>query len=44
MNDEAIYTFGGFHGQTEQEISDTIEMYEIDKDVWTVLSVRMKVK
>ena len=44
MNDEAIYTFGGFHGQTEQEINDTIEMYEIDKDVWTVLSVRMKVK
>jgi len=32
LNEEAIYAFGGFYGHTEQEINDTIEKYEIDKD------------
>lgn len=32
--DEFIYTFGGFFGSTEQEINDTIEMYEVDKNLW----------
>jgi len=40
--DEHIYTFGGFFGSTEQEINDTIEMYEVDKNQWQVLTVRMK--
>jgi hypothetical protein len=30
--DEFIYTFGGFFGSTEQEINDTIEMYEVEKN------------
>jgi hypothetical protein len=44
INDEFIYAFGGFFGSTEQEINDSIEMYEVEKNVWTVLTVRMKVK
>ena len=43
INDEFIYAFGGFFGSTEQEINDTIEMYEVDKNIWSVLTVRMKV-
>ena len=34
IGDEFIYTFGGFFGSTEQEINDTIEMYEVDKNMW----------
>ena len=43
INDEYIYAFGGFFGSTEQEINDTIEVYEVEKNIWTVLTVRMKV-
>lgn len=43
INDEHIYAFGGFFGSTEQEINDTIEMYEVERNMWTVLTVRMKV-
>jgi hypothetical protein len=43
INDEFIYAFGGFFGSTEQEINDTIEVYEVEKNIWTVLTVRMKV-
>ena len=43
INDEFIYAFGGFFGQTEQEINDSIEMYDVDKNLWTVLTIRMKV-
>ena len=32
--DKHIYAFGGFFGSTEQEINDTIEMYEVDKNQW----------
>ena len=42
VNDECIYAFGGFFGSTEQEINDSIEMYEVDKNIWTTLAVRMK--
>lgn len=44
LGDEFIYAFGGFFGSTEQEINDTIEMYEAEKNIWSVLTVRMKVK
>ena len=43
INDEVIYAFGGFFGSTEQEINDSIEMYEVEKNIWTPLNVRMKV-
>ncbi len=43
-NGEFIYVFGGFFGGTEQEINDSIEMYEVEKNLWTTLSVRMKVR
>lgn len=43
INDEYIYAFGGFFGSTEQEINDTIEVYEVEKNTWVVLTVRMKV-
>lgn len=43
INDEFIYAFGGFFGSTEQEINDTIEVYEVEKNTWVVLTVRMKV-
>jgi len=42
IGDEFIYAFGGFFGSTEQEINDSIEMYEVEKNIWSVLSVRMK--
>lgn len=42
VGDESIYAFGGFFGSTEQEINDSIEVYEVDKNVWSVLTVRMK--
>jgi N-acetylneuraminic acid mutarotase len=42
IGDEHIYAFGGFYGSTEQEINDSIEMYEVEKNLWQVLSVRMK--
>jgi N-acetylneuraminic acid mutarotase len=42
INDEFIYAFGGFFGSTEQEINDSIEMYEVDKNLWSVLTIRMK--
>ena len=32
INDEVIYAFGGFFGSTEQEINDTIEMYEVERN------------
>lgn len=44
LNDEYIYAFGGFFGSTEQEINDTIEMYEVERNQWSVLTVRMKVR
>ena len=43
INDEFIYAFGGFFGSTEQEINDTIEVFEVEKNTWSVLTVRMKV-
>lgn len=43
VNDEFIFAFGGFFGSTEQEINDSIEMFEVEKNVWSVLTVRMKV-
>ena len=43
INDAFIYAFGGFFGSTEQEINDSIEMYEVEKNLWTVLTIRMKV-
>ena len=43
INDEFIYAFGGFFGSTEQEINDSIEVYEVEKNIWSVLTVRMKV-
>lgn len=43
INDEFVYAFGGFFGSTEQEINDTIEVYEVEKNTWVVLTVRMKV-
>ena len=42
INDEFIYAFGGFFGSTEQEINDSIEMYDVEKNVWQVLATRMK--
>ena len=42
VNDEFVYAFGGFFGSTEQEINDSIEVYDIDKNTWTILTVRMK--
>ena len=42
ISDEFIYAFGGFFGSTEQEINDTIEVYEVDKNSWTVHQVRMR--
>jgi N-acetylneuraminic acid mutarotase len=42
INDEFIYAFGGFFGSTEQEINDSIEVYETEKNIWSVLTVRMK--
>ena len=42
IGDEHIYAFGGFYGSTEQEINDSIEMYEVDKNLWQMLGVRMK--
>ena len=42
INDEFIYAFGGFFGSTEQEINDSIEVFEAEKNIWTVLAVRMK--
>jgi N-acetylneuraminic acid mutarotase len=42
VNDEFIYAFGGFFGSTEQEINDSIEVYEVEKNQWTYLTVRMK--
>jgi tRNA U34 5-methylaminomethyl-2-thiouridine-forming methyltransferase MnmC len=44
INDEFIYAFGGFFGSTESEINDSIEVYDVDKNLWSVLTVRMKVK
>lgn len=43
INDEFIYAFGGFFGSTEQEINDSIEVYDVEKNIWSVLTVRMKV-
>ena len=43
IGDEFIYAFGGFFGSTEQEINDSIEVYEVDKNIWSVLTIRMKV-
>jgi hypothetical protein len=43
INDEFVYAFGGFFGSTEQEINDSIEVYEVDKNLWSVLTIRMKV-
>ena len=43
IGDESIYAFGGFYGSTEQEINDSIEMYEVDKNIWTPVVIRMKV-
>jgi len=42
IGDECIYAFGGFFGSTEQEINDSIELYEVEKNLWQVLTVRMK--
>ena len=42
INDEFIYAFGGFFGSTEQEINDSIEVFEVEKNTWSVLTVRMK--
>ena len=42
INDEFIYAFGGFFGSTEQEINDSIEVYEVEKNIWSMLTVRMK--
>jgi len=42
LNDEFIYAFGGFFGSTEQEINDSIEVYEVEKNLWSVVTVRMK--
>lgn len=42
INDKFIYAFGGFFGHTEHEINDTIEVYDVDKNTWDVLTVRMK--
>ena len=44
IGDEFIYAFGGFYGSTEQEINDSIEMYEVDKNIWSPVAIRMKVK
>src|SRR4051812_30489563 len=44
INDEFIYVFGGFFGSTEAEINDSIEVYEVSKNQWQQLTVRMKVK
>ena len=42
INNEYIYAFGGFFGSTEQEINDSIEVYEVQKNLWQTLSVKMK--
>lgn len=42
INDEFIYAFGGFFGSTEQEINDTIEVFEVEKNNWLVHNVRMR--
>jgi tRNA U34 5-methylaminomethyl-2-thiouridine-forming methyltransferase MnmC len=44
INDEFIYAFGGFFGSTEQEINDTIEVFEVEKNNWLVHNVRMRVR
>lgn len=43
IGEEFIYAFGGFFGSTEQEINDSIEVYEVEKNLWSALPVRMKV-
>jgi len=43
IGDEFIYAFGGFFGSTEQEINDTIEVFEVEKNNWIVHNVRMRV-
>jgi len=43
IGDEFIYAFGGFFGSTEQEINDTIEVFEVEKNNWLVHNVRMRV-
>ncbi len=42
INDEYIYAFGGFFGSTEQEINDSIEVYNSEANTWTMLTIRMK--
>lgn len=44
IGEEFIYAFGGFFGSTEQEINDSIEVYEVEKNLWSALPVRMKVR
>lgn len=44
INDEFIYAFGGFFGSTESEINDSIEVYEVEKNIWSMLTIRMKVR
>ena len=41
MEDQFIYAFGGFFGSTEQEINDTIEKYDVDKNQWQMITTRM---
>ena len=43
IGDGFIYAFGGFFGSTEQEINDTIEVFEVEKNNWIVHNVRMRV-
>lgn len=42
VGDEFIYAFGGFFGSTEQEINDSIEVLDVEKNVWTYMTIRMK--
>ncbi len=43
INDEFIYAFGVFFGNTKQEINDTIEVFEVEKNNWFVQQVWMRI-
>jgi hypothetical protein len=43
LGDDTIYAFGGFYGSSDQEINDTIECFNVEANVWTLLPIKLKV-
>ena len=41
--DKYIYAFGGFYGSSDKEINDSIECYDVDKNEWQLLAIKLKV-